>query len=109
MIDINKDTGTIKIIAKDTATLAVQLDNYSFVPGDKVYFTINDTTGAETFKTQKIITEFLDGRAIINLGVEDTDLTPGDYYYDVQVNLNTGEIDTVIGPYKFKVLGGVTY
>lgn len=109
MIDINKDTGTIKIVARDTATLAVQLDNYSFVDGDKVYFTINNKTGETTYKTQKVITDFLDGRAIINLDQIDTDLPPGEYYYDVQVNLKTGEIDTVIGPYKFKILGGVTY
>lgn len=109
MIDINKDTGTIKIVARDTATLAVQLDNYSLVQGDQVYFTINNEVGESTYKTQKIITDFLDGRAIINLSSEDTDLEPGDYYYDVQVNLKTGEIDTVIGPHKFKVLGGVTY
>lgn len=109
MINIDKDTGAIKIVAKDTAVLAISLDNYFLVPGDKVYFTINDVVGASTFKTQKIITDFLDGRAIINLDSKDTDLEPGNYFYDVQVNLKSGEVDTVIGPNKFKVLGGVTY
>lgn len=109
MINIDQDTGVIKIIAKDTATLCVSLDNYSFAAGDIVYFTINDTVGASTYKTQKIITSFLNGRAIVNLDSKDTDLEPGTYFYDVQANLKTGEIDTVIGPTKFKILGGVTY
>lgn len=109
MIIIDKETGSIKVVAKDTATLAVSLDNYAFQKGDKVYFSINDTTGSQSVKKQKIIEDFLDGRAVINLTVEDTDLPPGNYYYDVQVNLHTGEVDTVIGPNKFKVIGGVTY
>ena len=109
MISVDKDTGAIKIIAGDTATLSVNLDNNSLVSGDVVYFTINDVTGASTHLKQKMITSFLDGRAIINLSEEDTNLEPGTYYYDVQVNLKTGEVDTVIGPAKFKVLGGVTY
>jgi len=36
-------------------------------------------------------------------------MQPGTYYYDIQVNTADGRVDTVLGPAKFKILGGVKY
>lgn len=109
MFNIDKDTKTISIIKKDTASFEVILDNYILIDGDKVTFTVAKEVEQQNPVLQIIVTSFEGGKAIINLSSEDTDLDIGNYLYDVQVNTKEGQIDTVIGPAKFKVIGGVTY
>ena len=110
MITIDNENNNISIIKKDTASLEVFLDNYMLTEGDKVTFTIDKEVEQQEPIKQIIITEFTeDGGAIINLTSEDTDLEIGTYKYDVQINTADGRVDTVIGPAKFKVIGGVTY
>lgn len=109
MLTIDKDTLAIKIIAKDTVDFVLTLDNYILASGDEVYFTVNDGIEKEQHLLQKKIVDFNEGVAIIFLTSDDTDLPVGEYYYDIQVNTADGRVDTVIGPAKFKVVGGVTY
>ena len=109
MFTIDKDTSAIKIIAKDSGDFVLTLDNYLLAAGDKVIFTVNDGIEKENPLLQKQITEFVDGSAVILLSSKETDLPIGSYYYDIQVNTADGRVDTVIGPAKFKVIGGVTY
>ena len=110
MITIDKDTNNITIIKKDTASLDILLDNYTLTNGDRVTLTIDKEVEQETPIKQIIVTNFNEeGGAIINLTSEDTDLEIGTYKYDIQINTADGRVDTVIGPAKFKVIGGVTY
>ena len=110
MITIDKDTNNITIIKKDTASLDILLDNYPLTNGDRVTLTIDREVEQETPIKQIIVTNFNEeGGAIINLTSEDTDLEIGTYKYDIQINTADGRVDTVIGPAKFKVIGGVTY
>lgn len=110
MITIDKDTNNITIIKKDTASLDILLDNYTLTDGDRVTLTIDREVEQETPIKQIIVTNFNEeGGAIINLTSEDTDLEIGTYKYDIQINTADGRVDTVIGPAKFKVIGGVTY
>ena len=57
----------------------------------------------------KEIKTFTDNKAVVRLTSTDTDLPVGNYYYDVQVNTADGRVDTVLGPAKFKIMGGVKY
>lgn len=107
MITYDKETGTFSIIAKDTGDFIVSFDNYLLDEGDTVYFTVNDGLEKTNPKIQKVITEFVDNKAVIRLTTTDTDLPIGKYYYDIEVNTADGRVDTVIGPARFKVLGGV--
>ena len=110
MLVIDKDTYNIKIIAKDTGDFVFELDNYFLADGDEVVFTVAEELENEQFVLQKKITEFNpDGTAMIRLTSEDTNLPIGTYLYDIQINAADGRVDTVIGPAKFKVVGGVTY
>ena len=110
MLVIDKDTYNIKIIAKDTGDFVFELDNYFLADGDEVVFTVAEELENEQFVLQKKITEFnSDGTATIRLTSEDTNLPIGTYLYDIQINAADGRVDTVIGPAKFKVVGGVTY
>jgi hypothetical protein len=109
MLNYDSDTGKMSIIAKDTGDFIFSLDNYILDDGDKVTFTVNTELELSTAKLQKVYTSFSDGKCIIHLTKEDTDLEPGTYYYDIQVDTADGRTDTVMGPAKFKVNGGVTY
>lgn len=109
MLNYDKDTKALTIIAKDTGSFILNLDNYLLDEGDKVYFTVNTELEKPEPVIQKEITVFDNYRAIIALTTEDTDIAVGTYYYDIEVNTADGRVDTVIGPAKFKVLGGVKY
>ena len=109
MLVFNKDSKVMKIVAKDTAGFVIALDNYLLDTGDEVLFTVNNELEKEEYILQKRITEFSDHKALIHLTPTDTDIVPGDYYYDIQINTADGRVDTVIGPAKFKVVGGVSY
>lgn len=109
MFIYNSETKAIKLIAKDTGGLTISLENYILDEGDTVFFTVNDRLEKEEPLIQKVITEFQDGKAVVSLTTNDTNLPPGDYYYDIEVDTADGRVDTVIGPAKFKVLGGVKY
>jgi len=109
MLNYNAETQTISMIAKDTGDFVISLDNYLLAEGDKVFFTVNDKLEQETALISIVVSEFVDNKAVIRLSAKDTDLAPGNYYYDVQVNTADGRVDTVLGPAKFKIAGGVKF
>ena len=109
MLNYNAETNGISMIAKDTGDFVVSLDNYLLGEGDTVYFTVNSELEKETPLISKSITQFTDNKAVIRLTVQDTDLAIGTYYYDIQVNTADGRVDTVLGPAKFKIMGGVKF
>lgn len=109
MFTIDTDTNTLTVIKKDTASLDIGFTNYVPEDGDTVTFTVAATKESQEPLIQKIVTDFPDGIATVELSSTDTDLDKGSYYYDIQVDTVDGRRDTVIGPAKFKVLEGVTY
>lgn len=109
MLNYDKDTYKITMVRKDTGDLTVALENYLLDTGDEVVFTVNTGYDLEHPLIQKRITEFQDHSAFVRLDVDDTDLEPGEYLYDIQVNTADGRVDTVIGPAKFKITGGITF
>lgn len=109
MFTIDTETNMITIVKKDTLDLELTIDNYELSEGDTVYFTIAPVVEDQNPLVQKVITGFDAGKANISLSSDDTDLEIGSYLYDIQVDTSDGRIDTIIGPAKFKVIGGVTY
>jgi len=110
MLNYNSDTKAITMIAKDTGTLVINLTNYVLTSGaDTVYFSVGKDLEQASPLIKKTITEFTDNKVIVKLTSADTDLAIGSYFYDVQVNTADGRVDTVLGPAKFKIAGGVTY
>lgn len=109
MVKFDKDTGTISIIAKDTGDFVISFDDYLLDEGDTVYFTVNDELEKNNPRIQKVINEFVNNKAVIRLTTQDTNIPVGNYYYDVEVDTADGRVDTVLGPAKFKVLGGVKF
>ena len=109
MLNYNKDTNAITMVAKDTGDFVISIDNYLLADGDTVYFTVNTELEKENPLISKGITEFVNNKAVVRLTTRDTDLAVGTYYYDVQVNTADGRVDTVLGPAKFKIVGGVKF
>ena len=109
MVKFDKETLTMSMIAKDTGDFVLALDNYLLDEGDTVQFTVNTETQLETPLFQKVITTFSNHKALIHISETDSNLEPGTYWYDIQLNLADGRVDTVVGPAKFKIRGGVTY
>lgn len=109
MLKYSSETQTISMIAKDTGDFVVNIDNYLLGDGDVVYFTVNKALEAEPALITKEVREFTNNRAVFHLTAQDTDLPPGTYLYDIQVNAADGRVDTVLGPAKFKIAGGVKF
>lgn len=110
MMKFDKDTNTIIMIAKDTGDFILNIDNYELNEGDEVYFTVNDRLEKPTALISKKVTVFnSDNTATIRLTSNDTNLPAGNYLYDIQVNTADGRVDTVLGPAKFKIVGGVKF
>lgn len=109
MVKFDKDTNAISIVAKDTGDIVISFDDYLLDEGDVVYFTVNDELEKTNPRIQKVVNEFVKNKAVIRLTTTDTNIPVGTYYYDVEVNTADGRVDTVLGPAKFKVLGGVKF
>lgn len=102
---IRGDTETIKISCRDRSGADIPL-----AEGDIVYFTVKRNTNTEEKTLQKIVTEFTDGVALINIFPKDTrELKTGVYYYDIQLNRANGQVKTIIPPSKFIINEEVTY
>ena len=109
MLNYNIDTNMISMVAKDTGDFVISLDNYLLAEGDTVYFTVNKELEKENPLISKVITEFSNNKAVVRLTSQDTDLPLDTYWYDIQVNTADGRVDTVLGPAKFKITGGVRF
>lgn len=107
MLNYNAETQTISMIARDTGDFIVSIDNYLLAEGDVVYFTVNSALELDKPLISKEARSFVDNKAVFHLSAADTALAPGNYFYDIQVNAADGRVDTVLGPAKFKISGGV--
>lgn len=108
-------TGTkISMTRGDSETITVSIrkdgEDIPLVAGDTVYFTVKNDANTEDKVLQKVVTEFDDGKAIIEILPGDTKHLPfTEFVYDVQLTKTDGGITTIIKPSKFIVGEEVTY
>ena len=98
------DSETLTVLARDKTTKAP----IALVTGDTVILTIRRHEDAE-ISFQKVVTTFVDGKALIRILPTDTSgLTRGRYVYDIEFTFASGEVKT---PVKgvFQLEGDVTY
>ena len=98
----------MRVVQGDTAVFNVNINNYEFVDGDIIYFTVKKDIKDKDYVLQKIVTTFVDNNATFELDKYDTNINAGNYIYDIQASLSNGIVDTIILPSKFEVIGGVT-
>lgn len=102
---IRGDTEAIKISVKDNENSIVPL-----VEGDIIYFTVKIDANVKEKELQKIVTEFEDGEAIIEIDPLDTkDMRFRPYVYDVQLTRENGDVKTIIPMSKFVIESEVTH
>jgi len=68
------------------------------ITGSTLYFTVKSGPDAASNVFQKTVTEHSDaenGQASISITSSDTDIDVGTYYYDIQINLASGEVHTI--------------
>ena len=109
MLKFDTETKIMSIIAKDTGSFILTLDNYILDKGDKVYFTVNNELEQKNPKIQKVIDKFENGKAIIQLTSDDTNIDVGTYYYDVEVDTADGRVDTIMGPISLRFQEGLNF
>lgn len=83
--------------------IAIGGKEYKVTSGDTITFTVKKSTNDTTILIQKQGQE-------ITIEPDDTSrLSYGKYVYDVQLNMSTGEIDTIITPHEFNLLEEVNF
>ena len=97
----------INITRGDTAIIDFTLDNHEFVAGDVVYFSVKRSPKDNNYIINKEITNFDGNKAIISLDSNDTRISKGKYWYDIQCNLVDGRVDTVVNKERFIILEDV--
>ena len=108
-------TGTnISMIRGDTEAMTVACTEdgvaRSFVTGDTVYFTVKKSVSDTVKILQKVITNFTDGKALIDiLPIDTKTLDAKPYMYDIQIVFSNGTKKTVVGPAVFELTDEVTY
>ena len=102
------DTKTITVTLKDNEGDPVD------ITGDTIYFTIktsiDDVVDDSTALVKKDITTHSDptnGVSVIQLSPTDTNIKPGNYFFDIQIKRVSGQVITLIND-KIRVLGDVT-
>src|SRR5574344_532918 len=102
---IRGDTEAIEVSCRDESGADIP-----FAEGDIVYFTVKRVTYTEGKILQKIVTEFIDGVALITIFPKDTqELKPGVYYYDIQWTREDGTVKTIVPVSNFVIDEEITY
>ena len=105
----------IHMIRGDTEALQVKLQKEDGTPyfleeGDIIYFTVKRSPRTDKKEIQKIVTEFVDGVAHIEIKPEDTkELTSRKYQYDIQWTKADGTVKTIVPVSNFVIEEEITY
>ena len=105
---IKRDSISFKLTVKDECGAVIDITGYT------IYFTVkslaNISSGDNTATIQKIVTSHTDpthGITHIALTSSDTNVTAGEYYYDIQMKTDTGAISSCVQG-KFEILQDIT-
>lgn len=95
----------LAIPQKNTQTLYIKSDDYTFSPGDVLYFTVKTQPDNDQTDTDALVTKSwtvgtdaeydTDGYLNLNLDETDTDIDFGDYVYDIKL-VNSEVAETLI-------------
>lgn len=95
----------LAIPQKNTQTLYIKSDDYTFSTGDELYFTVKTKPDNDQTDTDALVTKSWtvgtdaeydsDGYLNLNLAETDTDIDFGDYVYDIKL-VNSDVAETLI-------------
>ena len=100
----------IKMTRGDSEGITVSCAQQPFEEGDKITLTMRKSKKDTTKVMQKDVTEFVEGKALIEIAPSDTsNLEFGDYIYDIQMTRADGTVKTIVKPATFTVELEVSY
>lgn len=100
----------IKMTRGDSESITVTCEERPFTEGDMITMTVKETEYDKEFLFQKNVTEFEDGKAVIEITPEDTkNLSFAAYVYDIQLTGADGTVTTIIKPAIFELMKEVTH
>lgn len=95
----------LAIPQKNTQTLYVKSDDYTFVTGDTLYFTVKPKPDNDNTDASALISKYWtvgtdasyddDGYLNLNLSENETDIDFGDYVYDIKL-VNASVAETLV-------------
>ena len=92
----------------DSESISVTISGYDIQPGDFLEMTVRQRPASPVVFYKKV-TEFSENKAVISIMPEETsDLSIGDYVYDLQLTFG-GAVKTIVKPSKFTLEEEVTY
>lgn len=98
------DSETITISCREVSLQSGERSEIPFENGDQIAFTVRKTAVSKEKLIEKIVTEFEEGKAVIEIASEDTaEMKFGSYLYDIQLKRANGTITTLIGPAAFGI------
>lgn len=101
---VRGDSESIVVSFEDSNGLSIPL-----VTGDIIYFTVKPSVNTSIKSFQKVVTTFVDGKAVIEiLPVDTKTLRFGIYVYDIQLSRSDETVRTIIPASKFKLSAEVT-
>jgi len=104
---IRGDTPAFTINVTDNGGDAFDLTSYSMRMTVKRNKADTDTNAIIGPKIATIASPTT-GIGVITLSSTDTDVDPGEYLYDIQINNGSSNVYTIIGPKKFTVIDDIT-
>ena len=94
----------------DSESITVICEERPFAEGDKITMTVKETEYKKEILFHKNVTEFEDGKAVIEIAPEDTkNLYFAAYVYDIQLTGADGTVTTIIKPAIFELMKEVTH
>lgn len=106
-IDSNNN---IRMTRGDSESITVSCEQLPFEDGDEVRLTVRKSKYNGEKVIEKIVTEFVEGKAIIEIQPADTShMGFREYIYDIQLTRADGAVTTIIKPAKFYTELEVSY
>lgn len=76
-------------------------DDYVPDPNDVIRFALKTSTSDEE---EPLVSKIIPNDTLeLRLNPEDTDFEAGTYWYDIEITLTNGYVNTIVGPAKFKI------
>ena len=94
----------------DSESIVISCPERPFQEGDEVVFTVKVNEFTPEITLQKRVTQFDDGKAVIEIFPQDTNgMNYGRYKYDIQLTTAEGAVITIIKPATFCIEKEVTW
>lgn len=106
-IDSNNN---IRMTRGDSESITVSCEQWPFENGDEIRLTVRKSKHNSEKVMEKRVTEFVDGKAIIEIQPADTShMEFRDYIYDIQMKRADGTVKTIVKPATFTISLEVSY